>query len=489
MDNEEPILSNIANLQISHEGHKLPEQSRVPTTQFPRGFDFEHLIHQWQPMGIRAVLNLPFYGNDKDYILAIRNGPFIPSNTYVYSDSSGQDPKTTDFPNPKNRDLTTMTQYNMYAWNNMINVTHAYDLGKKIDAKTPPITITQYDEPPILSSLSTMFRRWRGTMHYRLRVVSGFTTQGYVFASLIRNSPSFISVNNAFHRAKGVKREDSSYREAMINSYVMGDTAMFRHFEFQVPFEYPVPYYDQYAWIGRRSRPAKNFAWGTPPSTGKLVIEPFRPIKGEPHGDNYVMIGLRGDIATSVENSQISFEIEYRAGDDFQFADPFLPFPLHYLRPIYRTAKSSPTKAIISIPSDTYYTDGLGVPTAKATKPILKQEKAPTKTAASAMTARLEQLLTPAEQEQINQAKQQVEDLVKQGNAAAAALLQSQIRQREEAAKLRKAPKSRGTRSVHDLDGHDEVDSDLDDASVASDVSDLSELGGPRRKSLRNKFF
>ena len=262
MDNEEPVLSEIANSQISHDGHKLPEQSRVATTQVPRGFDVDHLIKQWQPMGIRVKLAVPFYGNDKDYIFAIRNGPFIPSNTYIYSDSSGEATidTATGFPDPSKRKLTSTQTYNSYAWNNMINVTHAYDaIQTSSEAEDKiPVTITQYDEPPILSSLATMFRRWRGTMHYRLRVVAGFTTQGYIFVTLVRNSPSLVICSNPNSTLRGIKREDASYRESMINSYVMGDTAMFRHFEFQVPYEYPTPYYDQFAWIGKRTRDRKS---------------------------------------------------------------------------------------------------------------------------------------------------------------------------------------------------------------------------------------
>ena len=78
MNNEEPQLTQVANIQIASSGHKLPEQAQVAQCSIPRPFGFEHLIHQWQPMGIRVTLNIPFVGNDRDYLFAIRNGPFIP---------------------------------------------------------------------------------------------------------------------------------------------------------------------------------------------------------------------------------------------------------------------------------------------------------------------------------------------------------------------------------------------------------------------------
>lgn len=359
-DNEEPQSTQIANVQVANSGHKLPEQSRVPRCDIPRAFGFDHLIHQWQPMGIRVVLNLPFTGNDQDFIFAIRNGPFIPRLFYQYTDSDGATEFKKDAPtvlDPTKRKVTATRNYESYAINNMRNVIHAGKQYSSIVADESAITITQFDQPPILSSLSTMFRRWRGTMHYRVRTVAGFTTQGYIFSTLVRNSPGIIGVYPTQSQVAGVLREDASYREAMINSYIMGDTAMFRHFEVQVPFEYPVPYYDQYNWIGNRSRPADKFMWAND-SKDVQQAETIRFIRNEPHGDNFLLIGLRGKLDSSVQNSQVTFELEYRAGDDFQFSDPFLPYNNHYLVPQATFVKLP--MSILTVPSKDYTTDGLG---------------------------------------------------------------------------------------------------------------------------------
>ncbi|ULG21220.1 putative capsid protein [Anoplolepis gracilipes virus 3] len=357
MSNEEPQVTPEQNVQLPSESHKLPEQSKIPQCNIPRPFDFDHLIHQWQPMGIRVTLNLPFTGNDQDYIFAIRNGPFIPTLFYQYKDSSCEttlDP-TSKQPSIQNRKLTTMDTYQCYAFNNMRNVTHAGKTYTQIDPDQQAVYITQYDAPPILASLATMFRKWRGTMHYRIRTVAGFTTQGYIFSSVVRNSPSVVGIYPTEDTTPGIQREDRSYRESMINSYVMGDTAMFRHFEVEVPFEYPVPFYDQFNWIGNRSRPAKNFM--TCDVNGTTRVQRLRNIHNEPHGDNYILFGLRGKLESSVQNSQITFELEYRAGDDFQFADPFLPYNAHFLTP-YSTYSDNKT-SIIQVPSKDYFTDGL----------------------------------------------------------------------------------------------------------------------------------
>lgn len=370
MDNEEPQLTQIANLQIAHDGHKLPEQSRIPTLQIPRPFGFLDLIHQWQPMGIRVKLNLPFTSNDQDFLFAIRNGPFIPLLSYQYKDSS----KDLTYSKPVDFSKTnfgTLETYDSYAWNNMHPVTHATSLLQYVDADNSAVYITQYDNPPALSAFSTMFRRWRGTMHYRIRVVSGFTTQGYVFVTMIKNAPTIPVIIDEFTTTTGPPRQDHSYREGMMNAYIMGDTAMFRHFEVQVPYEYPTSYYDQYAWIGKRSRPARYFLHmdDTSVTPSKPMNYTIRPVQFEPHGDNFIVVGLRGTLESSVQNSQVTFELEYRAGDDFQFADPFLPLPQFYSYSRKVAASKTPDGKFHqrTIPATTYSSDGYGVPKAKTT--------------------------------------------------------------------------------------------------------------------------
>lgn len=462
MSNEEPQATQEQNVQIASEGHKLPEQSLIPQCNIPRPFDFDHLIHQWQPMGIRVTLNLPFTGNDQDYIFAIRNGPFIPTMFYIYKDTSAETQLDgSGILDPTKRKLNQLDSYSSYAFNNMRNVIHAGKNYSKVepdkDGKpNTAIYITQYDQPPILASFATMFRKWRGSMHYRVRTVAGFTTQGYIFSSLVRNSPSIIGLYPTQNMVPGILREDRSYRESMINSYVMGDTAMFRHFEVEVPFEYPVPYYDQFNWIANRSRPANNFMWNKPKDKDVETAR-LRNIRNEPHGDNYVLFGLRGKLESSVQNSQITFELEYRAGDDFQFADPFLPFNAHYLVP-YADYVDQAVK-IIQVPSSDYYTDGLHYyqKTSKSSQAYVDNMQTTTTTPAPVapqLSARL-QSNTPSPR--------------------------------------RATPLRRLGRDTSRYEGRDEVDSDNDYTeddlkSEIGDEPDLLEVKRNLRKSLRVRY-
>ncbi|ASK12193.1 putative capsid protein [Solenopsis invicta virus 4] len=347
MNNEEPQLTQIANLQISHEGHKLPEQSQVATTTIPRPFTFMSLINQWQPMGVRVVLNIPFIGNDKDFIFAIRNGPFIPRYDKTYTDAGiyADAGETKDI------------SINSYAFNNMKNVIHATKKWKNPPADVKQsIYITYYDYPPILAQLSMMFRKWRGSMEYRIRTVSGFSTQGYLFAGMIRNSPSYVGIFDQYKVLNSVARQDDSYREVMQNSYISSDTSMFRHFKIHVPYEYPSPWYDQFRWIGNRSRPSELFVSG---GSGQPRIAGNK-VWNEPHGDNFIVIGMRGALNTSVNQAQISFELEYRAGEDFQFADPGLPVG-EFMIPASKKTMSS-----VQYPDPRMKSDGIGLPTSAA---------------------------------------------------------------------------------------------------------------------------
>lgn len=444
-DNEEPQLTPLASVQLSNDGHKLPETVRTPPCSIPRPFDIDHLIHQWQPMGIRIVVNIPFTSNDRDYLFAIRNGPLIPPMNYTYQDSSGYSPSldAAGVPDVSKRDTANLNDYKAYAWNNLRNVHHAYrQYGPLPTDNKTSITITQYDQPPPLAGLATCFRKWRGTMHYRVRTVAGFTTQSYLIATQIRNIPSHTAIYDSSSYSSGVLRSDDSYREGMINSYVMGDSAMFRHFEVEVPFEYPVPYYDQFVWIGNRTRPAKHFVWGPGPSEDKATIYyPIRPIQDEAHNDNYILFGLRGGMNSSVGNSQVTFELEYRGGDDFQFSDPFLPFD--FMTQASYIATRDPNQQSYPSPSKDWSTDGLNSMDHITPKPTTPPQ--PRVQNAEDMTAHL-----------LNLEKQRQEQL--------------RLRQQQR-------------RQPRDTQGYDQVDSDLE--SQPGDLADVLDLKRNLRKSLK----
>lgn len=314
MNNEEPITTAAANETVGTTGTPIPEQTQIAMRCIPRALSILSLIHQWQPMGIRVVIDLPFVGNDHDLLFILRNGPFIPRWDYVYNDTN---PEET---NEKNEDPEAKGSMKVYAWNNMRNVYLGFSYDKPRYSKSG-VHITQYDYPPILATLAACFRRWRGDLQYRFRVVAGFATQGYLIACPFKNIFSPIGKYDEYDSGPAIVRQDTSLREGMINSYVMSDTSMFRHLEVTMPYEYPAPWYDQYQWMSRRVSP-KSYATNKP---SKDRNSPHNIITTEPHGDNWLGLGMRGTIQTTETGGQVIFELEYRAVEGFQFADPGLP--------------------------------------------------------------------------------------------------------------------------------------------------------------------
>lgn len=309
MNNQENGLALLENIQIGEPSKAQPEQSAQVERHVFRPISFVNLIHQWQPMGIRITIQIPFIGNDRSYLFLVRNTPFIPnwtSNVNVLGFNYARD--VYFYNNTRNVYLGVITD------NTSNDVFWTYPNGYNI-------TYNHYDHPPPLATLSNAFRKWRGGMQYRFRQVANFATQGYPFVTILKNTGMPVGIYNEYRETPVLNDLDGSYREGMMNAYVPCDTGMFRHLEVSVPWEYPVPYYDHYQWLINRitgdfkvSPDQSEVGY----STSEAIVEPF--------GDNWVAVGLRGSIDSTKEAaSAIQFELEYRAMEDFQFADPGLP--------------------------------------------------------------------------------------------------------------------------------------------------------------------
>lgn len=337
MNAEEPVSAPLENLQINTPSEPLPETKQLPKVGLPMQVSLLSLMHQWQPMGIRITIGLPFVGSDSDPLFIVRNGPYIPRWD---QDIRG-----------KQRQITR------YAYNNTRNV-FLFPSDKKDNPvrKYPDkfkIVYTHYDYPPILATLSRCFRRWRGDMQYRIRVVSGFTTQGYVFLAPLKATTIPVGIYNEYAETPTPLLGETSYREAMTNSYVMADTSMFRHMEITYPYEYPVPYYDQYHWISQRLSP--NF-YNDPSLPTDTFLTAGQILDFCP--DNFFFLGLRGALESTRDGAQLVFELEYRAAEGFQFADPGIP-PRDLMYPYRGGIERDILDKTISIPDPTLGSNGI----------------------------------------------------------------------------------------------------------------------------------
>lgn len=357
MNNEEPVQEVVQNSDVP--GEILPEMSVNASLPMVKTLSLTQLIYQWQPMGIRVKVDLPFISEDSSYLFVIRNGPYIPEfvNQGFCRDSSSS-PGTDQY----------VAQW-VFLFNNTRPVYHHMaDVGWDYNAlqgqtglfpfptdeknwkiSTHPITITYYDLPPMLSTMAMMFRKWRGNMQYRIRVVAGFATQGYIVTVPIMNAHMPVGVYDEYASTPMLQTNDNSYREGMIHAFVPSDTSMFRHTEVTMPYSYPVPYYDQYHWLDQRITPYNLGQGGEPSKPRRLIVEP--------HGDNWIGVGVRGALESLKEKEgSVTFELEYRAMEGFQFADPGIP-PLNMSTTVRQFVGSSWTR-VKQIPNPLFESDG-----------------------------------------------------------------------------------------------------------------------------------
>lgn len=364
MNNEEPIKAPVENQIISTDGRKMLEQPRYyPMVSMPRQINMTNLIYQWQPMGFRVVLNLPFVSDDRNYLFYIRNGPFIPLPPK--DKSGGRDYRDMNYgigegTSPLYPDTVSCFGYN--------NTRPVFLAGSKVEpfpnyddaSKDFVITLTHYDLPPPIATFALAFRRWRGDMQYRIRVVAGFVTQGYIIVTPLKNVFVPIGIYNMFKFQPVIQRQDSSFKPSMLNSYALADTSLYRHIEATFPFDYPVPFYDQYQWLNRRISPGNQFIPPGPDSAGQFSLRnTWTAVNSEPHGENFLALGVRGTLAATQPGAQIIFELEYRCMEGFQFADPFFPPP--DMTQSTDIAKLGRYHLPVIIPSREFKTDGVGV--------------------------------------------------------------------------------------------------------------------------------
>jgi len=345
MNAEEP-LQTPEQAPLAVPAKVLPQQAKVESLSIPRPISVINAIFQWQPMGIRVAISLPFVGDDWGFLFLIRNGPFIPRHDKVMFGSHKH-------------------EVTRYAYNNMRNV---FLCPKPDYSKSQMLTdypsdfklaLTTYDYPPVLSTLAQCFRRWRGDMQYRVRVVAGFGTQGYLIGSMLKHEHMPIGVYDEYKETPLVTRSDFSYRELMANGYVMSDTSMFRHLEVTVPYDYPIPWYDQYGWIDNRFEPAWDNS-GMQYNASPVI---------EPCGDNFLALGVRGSI-DAPNTTTMQFELEYRAVEGFQFAEPGLvPWDACVSR-VHMVKTGHPYDLIKTIPDKNWTSDGLGTITAPKFQPV-----------------------------------------------------------------------------------------------------------------------
>ena len=153
-NNNYPAKTPLENEIVSTEGTPLPEQPKVPVTTMPRPISMANLIYQWQPMGYRVVLNLPFVGDDSSFLFYIRNGPFIPKPGVQYSDVATPEVPTNIYKG-KVTDFALNNMSAVYLFSDKFREYPNYSESTKDFV----LTLTQYSNPPPIATIAQCIRR------------------------------------------------------------------------------------------------------------------------------------------------------------------------------------------------------------------------------------------------------------------------------------------------------------------------------------------
>jgi len=281
LDNPRVITSRIFDLE-------------TPSTPYSHNctqVDWQTLMQQWHPTGYRVSVNLPYISNDRTGMFAIRVNPYIPWLGERVVDVGQR-------------------------WKNFTWIRHDILSGVPTTGNilTSGITISQHSPPPIISSLAYAHRFWKGSMKFRLRVLTDMRASGTLVAFAARNLPRYFGEINPFSSQWNYWAPDDSYLSWMANSYVESDVSFNRHLEILVPWELPVEWYDQWQMLNSiHSRVSEAYAEGS--SLYDRMMQ---------HGDTWLVVATRGVISATTD-STMRIEIDYALGSDFQFSIPFVP--------------------------------------------------------------------------------------------------------------------------------------------------------------------
>lgn len=364
MDSVETQQLNLGeNLDIPPVSDECPNTPMVsiPSSAIPRPLNLRMLYDMWQPMGIRVTVRLPYVADDSHALFCIRVNPYIPH-------------LADRIENP------VMNFANLFPVRHDVSTWDATVSG--VNLKTSAVSISQYGMPPHFSVISQCFRRWKGAIHYRMRTVSNFGTQGNIVVGVIKGVPIECGYINPFMSSFPIARSDITLSELMSNSHVNMDVSMYRHVEICAPFCYPVDWFDQCArnefGSYRKLQPLVS-------TTGAYNDYSYAL------GDNYIMVCARGIIADPSQNNQITFELDYKPGVDFEFSEPTLPpsswwqskYDLTVKTDEYSNIAQNPILPTLTVdandvPTTGVYTDGLTKLSRSAlNKPAVSSRMAP----------------------------------------------------------------------------------------------------------------
>jgi hypothetical protein len=307
MNNTEQMENSLRTIEIVPEQSPKPTEGLLPETviNLPNlsardAMSMRSLIQNFCPTGWKVVVNLPFVPNPSRALFLIRCTPFSPPLQ------------------PQSREDWIAIRNNLSPI--LFDPLHTgfNDTANSYAEIPAGISITQYQEPNLLSLMTAAHRYWSGTINYHIRVVGDFIMNGYIYATKHRQLMIPTGRYNEYQYTPYIPKLDVSTNSAMQNSYIRSDLSMFRHMEITVPYERAIKT-DMFEWSVNRVLAAVQSDLPAEYFTNEAL-------------DDFIGIYAESPLTSSGTGKQIEFIIETSAGPDFDLKQP-LPLNSALFRP------------------------------------------------------------------------------------------------------------------------------------------------------------
>lgn len=264
----------------------------LPNLSSRDAMSLRNFITNFTPTGFKVVVNLPYVPNAINSLFGIVHTPFYPPIVPKYD----------------NLWLAIKNAFRPILFDPVPDGAGPTDVSYGLCPAG--ISIVQYQDPNMLSLLSSCHRFWSGTINYQIRVVCNFITTGYIQLTKLRNIVVPMSHYNQYAVAPIIKSGNMGMLQAMQNSYIRADLSMFRHMEFSCPYERPIPV-DMDLYTKERI---------------DTVLASNTDSQVYTYSDDIIMVYAGTPLTAVAEGAQIEFIIENCAGPDFQLFTPLIPF-------------------------------------------------------------------------------------------------------------------------------------------------------------------
>lgn len=265
-------------------------------------FSLSKTIYSWQPAGLRITLKIPSLSNNVDPLFVIRANPMLLSPRFLQL----------LYPNlaePAGSELGGYFQQNLIS-------------AFTPNVNNPGVVFTWYGEPAFIALLSLIYRKWCGSISLMVRTTAAFTNFGNIpmapiFGAIDPPQKSAIQFPTSPDTSpKVIQYGSTSYVSSLKNSFVPTDVSSSRHFEINLPYRYPTPWFDQFQYLN------DALPVTTKTSTNN-VLTSFRQVNARHNFFSCINLNEIGSTVASSGN-EIVFEVFIKAGEDFMFSDRHL---------------------------------------------------------------------------------------------------------------------------------------------------------------------